>query len=159
MRFFLLDKVTAVHVGEMASGVKCVTFTDEVLHDHFPDHPIMPGTLIVEGMAQLAGFLLEVSTNTSDAATIRRAVLAMIDRMKFHDTTGPGECLHYEARIHSMHATAAQVDVTARVGETIRAAGKLNFALLEIKSEQLTQQRLQLYRIWTAGLSPCPTLR
>ena len=43
MRYYLIDKVTALQVGTSATGVKCVTLTDEVLHDHFPDHPMLPG--------------------------------------------------------------------------------------------------------------------
>ena len=45
MRFFLIDKVTELQVGALIRGVKAVTLTDEVLHDHFPDHPVLPGTI------------------------------------------------------------------------------------------------------------------
>src|SRR5262249_56251763 len=57
MRYFLVDKVTELVPGERIRGVKCVSLSDEVLHDHFPDFPVMPGALIVEAGAQLAGFL------------------------------------------------------------------------------------------------------
>ena len=52
MRYYLIDKVTALTPGRSATGLKCVTLTDEVLHDHFPDHPMLPGALIVEAAAQ-----------------------------------------------------------------------------------------------------------
>ena len=42
MRYFLIDKVTELEVGRRVRGIKNITFSDEVLHDHFPDHPIMP---------------------------------------------------------------------------------------------------------------------
>ena len=45
MRYFLIDKVTDLVVSERARGVKNITLSDEILHDHFPDYPIMPGRL------------------------------------------------------------------------------------------------------------------
>src|SRR5438067_691906 len=92
MRYFLIDKVTELVLGTHARGVKNITLTDEVLHDHFPDHPIMPGALILEAAAQLAGFLLEVSFNQAGEPP-RRALLVQIELAKFHDTAGPGDQL------------------------------------------------------------------
>src|SRR5207244_2123277 len=46
MRYFLIDKVTEIVPGERIRGVKNVTLSDEILHDHFPDFPVMPGALI-----------------------------------------------------------------------------------------------------------------
>ena len=159
MRFFLVDKVTAIEVGKTISGIKCVTLTDEVLHDHFPDHPIIPGTLVVEGLAQLTGFLLELSINTSDSCELRRAMLAQITKMKFHETTGPGECLQYSATIKSLHNDAAQVEVEAHKNGKSIVKGSLNFALILADSKRITEQRQQLYNIWTRDLDNCPTFR
>src|SRR6266478_6488900 len=55
MRYFLLDKVTSFEAGKRASGVKCVTLTEDILHDHFPDYPLLPGALLLESMSQLGG--------------------------------------------------------------------------------------------------------
>ena len=57
MRYFLLDKITAFEPGKRACGIKCVTLTDDILHDHFPDQPLLPGALLLESMSQLGGFL------------------------------------------------------------------------------------------------------
>ena len=67
MRFFLIDRVTELVAGERARGIKTVSLSDDVLHDHFPDYPIMPGTLILESAAQLGGFLVEMSVNKPGA--------------------------------------------------------------------------------------------
>ena len=88
MRYFLIDKVTELVPGERIRGVKCVTLSDEVLHDHFPDYPILPGALILEAGAQLAGFLLEATFNEPGRPP-RRALLAQVRRAKFHEMTGP----------------------------------------------------------------------
>ena len=85
MRYFLIDKVTDLVVGERARGVKNITLSDEILHDHFPDYPIMPGALILEAAAQLAGFLLEMTFNKAGAPLLR-ALLIQVQQAKFHET-------------------------------------------------------------------------
>ena len=159
MRFYLLDKVTAMQAGKEAHGVKCITLTDEVLHDHFPGYPIMPGTLITEGLAQLSGFLLETTVNDSDNKPCLRAILMQIDKMKLYHLSQPGECLHYTASITSLHEDAAQVAVEASVGGERRSSGKLTFALRPTDIEAIHRNRLELYRLWTRDLEACPTLR
>ena len=89
MRYYLIDKVTELELGERARGVKCVTLTDEVLHDHFPDYPMLPGALIVEAAAQLAGFLLEMTFNRRGRAPAARAAGADPERQVPRDG-GPG---------------------------------------------------------------------
>lgn len=158
MRYFLLDKITDVKVGEYAKGLKAITLTDPVLHDHFPDYPIMPGALIIEGLAQLAGFFLEVTCNQRADKTVR-AILMQVDRMKFTQTSGPGEVLEYTATLASLMEDAARVNVEARGGGELRAKGNLNFHLREIDSANVTNQRLYIYRILTRDLPQCPPLR
>ena len=61
MRFFLIDRITQWLVGTSAEAVKNVALSEDFFDDHFPRHPVMPGVLILEGMAQLSGLLLEAS--------------------------------------------------------------------------------------------------
>lgn len=158
MRYFLFDKVTKVKVGESVEGVKAITLSDPILHDHFPDYPIMPGALIMEGLAQLAGFLLETTINQTDE-NIKRAVFIQVDKLKFYKTSGPGELLTYHSQIKSIMDDSARVTVQASCGDEVRAKGTLTFQMMDINSENVTKQRMDLYRIWTKGLENCPTLR
>ena len=158
MRYVLVDQVTEVVPGSYATGIKCVTLTDEVLHDHFPDHPILPGALITEGLAQLAGFLLEVSFNQGSNPT-RRAVLVQIERMKFYEMTGPGEALVMKAVIEQTLTDAAQVSVEARVGEEVRAKGRITFAMMAIDSKNIANQRNDIYKIWMRKIKNPPVVR
>ncbi len=157
MRYFLIDKVTELVRGERARGVKNVTLSDEILHDHFPDHPIMPGALIVESLAQLAGFLLEMSTNRPDAP-LRRALLVQIQQAKFHETAGPGDRLDLEVSIDSTLEGAAQVTGEARVGERRIVRASLTFVLKEIKSQKVHDQRKYIYSLWTRDFQPPPQI-
>lgn len=148
MRYFLLDKVTAYESGKSASGIKNITLSDEVLHDHFPDHPVLPGALLLESMAQLAGFMLEVEK----PEPVPRAVLAQVDKAKFHSPAGPGDRIKIEVRLAHELEAAAQVDAEAHVGERLIARARLTFMLRRIESTRVHQQREWLYALWTRDL-------
>jgi 3-hydroxyacyl-[acyl-carrier-protein] dehydratase len=155
VRYFLLDRVTDVVPGESASGIKSVTLTDEVLHDHFPDYPILPGALLVEAMAQLAGFLLEVTHNSeanAEGKPILRALLVAIVNAKFSRAAEPGDQIEIVARCGAYLDTAAQVDAEARVDGTRIARAQLTFMLKAIDSDRVHEQRRYLYRLWTKRL-------
>ena len=61
MRFFLIDRITKWQVGATAEAIKNIALSEDFFDDHFPRRPVMPGVLIIEGMAQLSGLLLEAS--------------------------------------------------------------------------------------------------
>lgn len=153
MRYYLIDKVTELTPGTRAAGIKCVTLTDEVLHDHFPDYPMLPGALIVEAAAQLAGFLLEMSFN-GDGKPLVRALLVQIQRAKFYQPVGPGECMYIDAAIDSVRESSAQIDFDARVGDRRAARGTLQFVLREIDVPRIHEQRRAVYALWTRDFSP-----
>src|SRR3989475_11767005 len=91
MRFFLIDRVTEIVPGHRARGIKTVSLSDEILHDHFPDYPVMPGALVLEAAAQLGGFLAEMSVN-KPGAPLLRAVLVAVDPAKVYEPAGPRAC-------------------------------------------------------------------
>lgn len=149
MRFFLVDRVDEVRPGELVRGVKCVTLSEQVLHDHFPDHPLYPGTLIVEALAQLGGFLVESSL----PASMRRAVLGQIEQARFYRPARPGDRLELTCRLSSLLEAGAQVEAEARVEGERSATARLTYALREVESERVHQQRRELYALWTRHLS------
>lgn len=157
MRYFLIDKVTELVPGKRAKGVKCVTLSDEILHDHFPDYPVMPGVLILESLAQLAGFLLETTFNQPESP-LRRALLAQIQQAKFHDLAGPGDQLELEVTVDSTLEGAAQVSGEARIGERRIVRALLTFVLKEIPSQRVHDQRRYVYNLWTKDLKPPPRI-
>jgi 3-hydroxyacyl-[acyl-carrier-protein] dehydratase len=157
MRFFLIDRVTELLPGERARGIKTVSLSDEILHDHFPDYPIMPGALVLEAAAQLGGFLAEMSVN-KPGAPLLRALLVQVDQAKFYEPAGPGDSLEVTVTLDSTLAGAAQVAAEVRVGERRIARATLTFVLRSIDSERVHEQRRTLYRLWTRSLDPPITI-
>jgi 3-hydroxyacyl-[acyl-carrier-protein] dehydratase len=151
MRYILLDRITSLTKGKEARGLKCVTLTDEVLHDHFPDYPILPGVLLVEAAAQLAGFLLEMSTEDPDPP--RRAVLVQIDRAKFYKPAQPGDAVEIFAEMSQVLDAAAKIQVGADIRGEKAMRGALTFMLQRPDSERVQEQRRYLYKLWTRELT------
>ncbi len=154
MRWFLVDKVTELVVGERIVGLKAVTLSDPILHDHFPDHPILPGALVVEAGAQLAGLLLELSFDEGGDEPPRRAILTQIERAKFHRAAGPADVLRLEAILNSRLTASARVSVRATIAGVKAATATLVFSMQTVASERVHAQRRQLYTLWTRDLDP-----
>jgi 3-hydroxyacyl-[acyl-carrier-protein] dehydratase len=158
MRFFLVDRVDELRPGEVIRGVKNVTLSEDFLQDHFPTQPLFPGTLMIEALAQLGGCLVEATFNTSDD-DVRRAILAQVDKAKFHEAVRPGDQLSIVCRLVWALEGAARVKGEARVGEREVARATLLFVLRAVGSERVHRQRREIYEVWTRHLNLGFTLR
>ena len=150
MRYFMLDRVTEFTKGISASGIKNITLTEDILHDHFPDYPVFPGAMLIEATAQLGGFLLEMSVNTKDS--IRRALLAQVDKAKFHTLAEPGDQLQLTAEMNEQIEDAAKIEVSVECDGAKIASAKLTFVLKPIDSDKIHAQRKYCYQLWTKKL-------
>jgi 3-hydroxyacyl-[acyl-carrier-protein] dehydratase len=94
--FLLVDKVTEVHLGESAIGIKNVSLNEWFFQGHFPEHPIMPGVLIIEALAQTAATLvMKTLTVQNGGEKPGNLVYFMsIDEAKFRRPVVPGDVLH-----------------------------------------------------------------
>jgi 3-hydroxyacyl-[acyl-carrier-protein] dehydratase len=102
VRWIWIDKFTEFESGRRATAIKNVTLAEEHLHDHFPGYPVMPASLILEGMAQTAGILV------GEAGGFReKVILAKVKRAKFHREVRPGEQIRHEAVIEHVAPEAA----------------------------------------------------
>jgi 3-hydroxyacyl-[acyl-carrier-protein] dehydratase len=89
--FLMVDKVVQIRPDESIVGIKNVTFNEPHFLGHFPDNPVMPGVLMLEGMAQTAGVLCILSTQ----AKAQTVYMLTIDKAKFRKPVVPGDTLHY----------------------------------------------------------------
>src|ERR671914_1377945 len=97
MRWIWIDKFTEFTSKVSATAVKDVSLAEEHLHDLYPDFPVVPHSLIVEGMAQTAGILVGEARNFSE-----KVILAKIGRATFHRLVRPGETITFAARVDQL---------------------------------------------------------
>jgi 3-hydroxyacyl-[acyl-carrier-protein] dehydratase len=153
MRFFFVDRIDQIEPGKFVTGIKNITYNEDFLEDHFPDHPLYPGTLAIEALAQIGGFLVECSFHTPSQEYPRRAILAQVEKAKFYDPITPGDQLLLRCELMSTLEGAAQVKAEARIKEQRAATAILTFVLWSVKSEKVHEQRKKLYRQWTQHLN------
>ena len=126
MHWFWIDRFTVFESQRRAESIKAVTLAEDYLYDHFRHAPIMPGSLIIEGLAQTAGLLLHEAKGYKE-----KVVLAKIPKLIFHDVAiRPGDVLHYKVQLETCREDGGVATVQAYRGEELIAEGELMFAHL-----------------------------
>ena len=115
--FLLVDRIEQVEPDRIV-GIKNVTINEPFFVGHFPDFPVMPGVLIVEAMAQVAGVL--VLSQMQDRKT-KLVLLAAVEEAKFRRPVRPGDQLRIEMKMIKRKATIAKMSGTATVGGAVVA--------------------------------------
>ncbi|MBL8589380.1 MAG: 3-hydroxyacyl-ACP dehydratase FabZ [Methylobacteriaceae bacterium] len=90
--FLLVDKIVEAKSDDSCIGIKNVTFNEPQFQGHFPDRPVMPGVMLIEGMAQTAGALC---VHASKSARPKIVYFMTIDKAKFRKPVGPGDTVEY----------------------------------------------------------------
>ena len=125
-----LDRFVEFIRGEHAVAIKNVSLSEEPLSDYLPGFPVLPCSLIVEGLAWTGGIL------ANDARGFReRTVLAKVNRAVFHRPALPGDQLRYRAVLDAIEAEGAFIRGTTHVGDELQAEVELFLAHLPERTE------------------------
>jgi 3-hydroxyacyl-[acyl-carrier-protein] dehydratase len=147
MRFFLIDRITRWNVGIGAEGVKNVALSEDFFDDHFPRRPVMPGVLIIEGMAQLSGLLAE-DTLQQRYGKSAKAVLTVLERTKFRALVKPGDTLRYCVEVLSVNEAGGKMKATALRDNTVVASTEMLFGFKYVDDPLLNDKRRRLMDMW-----------
>ena len=132
--FLLVDRIVELVPGDMAVGLKNVTINEEFFNGHFPGHPVMPGVLIVESMAQVAAILAfhSISGVEGGAAFEDKVVYFMsIDKVKFRRPVVPGDQLKHEVKLTRNRGSIASFQTKSFVDGTLVAEAEMKAMLVD----------------------------
>lgn len=123
MRWCWIDRFIEFESGHRARAIKRVPSGEEYLRDHFPAYPVMPRTLVLEGLAQVGGLLVFEHGRFGD-----NPILAKVPKASFFGEALPGDTLTYDVRMECIKHTAAFVTASCRIGDRLHAEAEIVFA-------------------------------
>lgn len=137
--FLLVDRILELVPGEKAVGLKNVSINEQFFQGHFPGHPVMPGVLILESMAQVAGILSfassgnmgEMEKNLEDKVIYFMSV----DKLKFRRPVVPGDQLRLEVFLTRLRGATASIEGKAYVGDNMVAEALMKAVLVDRNRE------------------------
>lgn len=127
--FLMVDRVVDLVVGESATGVKNVSINEPFFQGHFPSHPVMPGVLIVEAMAQTAG--LVVVNSLGPEAEGKVVYFMSIDSARFRKPVTPGDTMHVHVAKRTSRGNVWKFTGQAKVDGTVVADAVYSAMILD----------------------------
>jgi 3-hydroxyacyl-[acyl-carrier-protein] dehydratase len=91
--FLMVDRIIGIRGDDCAIGIKNVTYNEPQFLGHFPNNPVFPGVLMIEGMAQTAGVICMLSVGRQEQANV--VYFLTIDKAKFRKPVIPGDTIEY----------------------------------------------------------------
>ncbi len=126
--FLLVDRILEVEEGKRIVGIKNVTINEEFFQGHFPGHPVMPGVLIIEAMAQTGGVLMLRDLKNRGE---KLAYFMGIDDARFRKPVVPGDQLRFEVEVLKRKATTCKLKGKAFVDDKLVAEAVLLSAIVD----------------------------
>jgi beta-hydroxyacyl-ACP dehydratase FabZ len=127
--FLLVDRILELDLGKRVVGVKSVTINEPFFLGHFPGHPVMPGVLILEAMAQVGAFLIMRSLNVRPENKI--FFFTGIDGARFRRPVIPGDQIRFEVEVLQQRRQMCRMKGTALVDGVVAAEAELSAMLVD----------------------------
>ena len=120
--FLLVDRVVSIEAGKSLKAYKNVSVNEPFFNGHFPRHPVMPGVLVLEALAQASALLAYRSTGFDPSQKV--TYLMAIDRAKFRRPTVPGDRLDLEVEVVRFKGSILKTKGVAKVDGQVVAEGE-----------------------------------
>jgi 3-hydroxyacyl-[acyl-carrier-protein] dehydratase len=128
--FLLIDRIIEINGDKSAIGIKNVTANEYYFQGHFPIHPVMPGVLLIEGMAQTAGALCVL--NLGDEYDASLVYFMAIDRARFRKPVMPGDTVYYHMEKIRNRGRVWRFKGEAKVDGKIVAEAEISATIVDI---------------------------
>jgi beta-hydroxyacyl-ACP dehydratase FabZ len=122
--FLLVDRIIEMEIGKRVVGIKNVTINEPFFQGHFPGQPIMPGVLILEAMAQVAG-VMALKNVPADQVKNKVLYFMTIDKVKFRKPVVPGDQIRFEVEVLRMRSTVVNFKGTAIVDGVVTTEAEM----------------------------------
>jgi 3-hydroxyacyl-[acyl-carrier-protein] dehydratase len=127
--FLMIDRVVSLDPGKSVTAIKNVSIDEPYFQGHFPEHPVMPGVLIAEALAQTGGLAFaSAEESPEEEGGFRLPILAKIEEMRFRAPVLPGDQLMLHAEVLRAYQSLAIVKVEAKVNDTAVVQGRVVLA-------------------------------
>ena len=124
--FLLVDRILEMDKeAQTIKGKKNVTMNEEFFNGHFPGHPVMPGVLVIEGMAQCLGVLV------MESALGKVPYFAAIENTKFRNPVRPGDTLIYDVKVDKVKRNFVKASGKTYVDDTVVAEASFTFVIAD----------------------------
>jgi 3-hydroxyacyl-[acyl-carrier-protein] dehydratase len=127
--FVMVDRIIDIRGDEHAVGIKNVTINEPQFLGHFPNNPVMPGVLVIEGMAQTAGVLCLRLMPPSEKG--RSMYFLTIDKAKFRKPAVPGDTLEYHVDKIAHRRNMWWYRAAAKIGDVVIAEAEVGAVIIE----------------------------
>jgi 3-hydroxyacyl-[acyl-carrier-protein] dehydratase len=132
--FLMIDRIIDIDGDNSAIGIKNVTINEPCFQGHFPGFPVMPGVLLVEGMAQTAGAICVAALD--EVYEPRIVYFMSIDKAKFRRPVVPGDTVHYHVRKIRNRGPVWRFSAEAKVDGALVAEAEISAMIIDPNKTQ-----------------------